>query len=183
MGLLFMRTLDKAGYRCRQCRVQIIEDDAIICRSFRGASGPAYLVDSCINLVFGASTPRFLKTGEHHVSDAYCCCCLTPLGWRYDVAVEKTQRYKEGRVMLEEKYLIHTASLQQAATGAYLQHHYHIQLPAYEQNHPQGHEYPPSDDNNHNYNYYNSDYDYSGDQRQQQPEAPSSYSHSLPDSF
>lgn len=40
-------------------------------------------------------------TGKHFVRDVSCKYCDTMLGWAYEFAKDDTQRYKEGRVILE----------------------------------------------------------------------------------
>lgn len=47
-----------------------------------------------------------LLTGVHSVADVYCTGCGTMLGWKYERAFEPSQRYKEGKVIIELAYLI-----------------------------------------------------------------------------
>lgn len=42
-----------------------------------------------------------MLTGRHMVRDVSCKSCDAKLGWIYEFATEETQRYKEGRVILE----------------------------------------------------------------------------------
>ncbi len=42
-----------------------------------------------------------MLTGRHFVRDVTCKKCDVKLGWMYEFAMEETQRYKEGRVILE----------------------------------------------------------------------------------
>lgn len=44
---------------------------------------------------------QMMLTGRHFVRDISCKKCDTKLGWMYEFATEETQRYKEGRVILE----------------------------------------------------------------------------------
>lgn len=44
---------------------------------------------------------RVMLTGRHMVRDVSCKNCDTKLGWIYEFATEESQRYKEGRVILE----------------------------------------------------------------------------------
>ncbi len=41
-------------------------------------------------------------TGRHLVRDVLCLKCQAKLGWMYEFAMEESQRYKEGKVILEE---------------------------------------------------------------------------------
>lgn len=42
-----------------------------------------------------------MLTGRHMVRDVACKNCAVKLGWVYEYATEDSQRYKEGRVILE----------------------------------------------------------------------------------
>ena len=42
-----------------------------------------------------------MLTGRHMVRDVSCKSCDAKLGWIYEFATDETQRYKEGRVILE----------------------------------------------------------------------------------
>jgi hypothetical protein len=41
-------------------------------------------------------------TGLHTVADIHCCCCGAVLGWKYEVAFEESQKYKEGKFIIEK---------------------------------------------------------------------------------
>lgn len=40
-------------------------------------------------------------TGLHTVADIFCVGCGSIVGWTYETAHEKTQKYKEGKSVLE----------------------------------------------------------------------------------
>lgn len=44
-------------------------------------------------------------TGRHVVSDIFCACCNSLLGWKYIVAFEATQKYKEGKFIMDKSSL------------------------------------------------------------------------------
>ena len=44
---------------------------------------------------------RVMLTGRHMVRDVSCKSCDVKLGWIYEYATEDSQRYKEGRIILE----------------------------------------------------------------------------------
>lgn len=46
-----------------------------------------------------------MTTGLHVVRDVFCIGCNALLGWSYVRAYEASQRYKEGKVILERKKL------------------------------------------------------------------------------
>lgn len=45
-------------------------------------------------------------TGRHLVRDVLCIKCNQKLGWMYEHAMEESQRYKEGKVILERALII-----------------------------------------------------------------------------
>ncbi|KAG8091422.1 hypothetical protein GUJ93_ZPchr0012g18808 [Zizania palustris] len=110
MGLLFVEVLPRhrdgapaaAVLKCRRCRVDAASADAILSRDFRGRSGRAYLFDHVVNISLGPNEDRYLMTGLHTVKDIYCSCCQQLLGWRYEKAYEESEKYKEGKFILEK---------------------------------------------------------------------------------
>jgi protein yippee-like 5 len=52
-----------------------------------------------------------MLTGRHMVRDVSCKSCDVKLGWIYEYAVEESQRYKEGRVILERALVTETNGL------------------------------------------------------------------------
>ncbi|MEW5314271.1 MAG: hypothetical protein WDW38_005782 [Sanguina aurantia] len=82
--------------------------DEVLSKAFHARSGKAYLFNHVVNVVVGEPEERYMTTGLHVVRDIYCsaCKCRTPLsaqplGWRYEVANEEGQRYKEGKFCVE----------------------------------------------------------------------------------
>jgi len=53
-----------------------------------------------------------MLTGRHMVRDVSCKNCDSKLGWIYEFATEETQRYKEGRVILERALVTETESFE-----------------------------------------------------------------------
>lgn len=45
-------------------------------------------------------------TGLHTVADVYCSNCQEVLGWKYERAYEATQKYKEGKYILEKSKIM-----------------------------------------------------------------------------
>lgn len=54
-----------------------------------------------MNLQYSEVQDRVMLTGRHMVRDVSCKNCNSKLGWIYEFATEDSQRYKEGRVILE----------------------------------------------------------------------------------
>ena len=64
--------------------------------------GRAYLFDQCVNIVTGPPEDRILITGLHSVCDINCKRCDTLVGWTYAKAYEPSQKYKEGKFIIEK---------------------------------------------------------------------------------
>ena len=47
-----------------------------------------------------------MTTGMHQVSDIFCLGCSTCVGWRYWKASENSQKYKEGKLILERALIV-----------------------------------------------------------------------------
>nr|CAD2169605.1 unnamed protein product [Meloidogyne enterolobii] len=91
-------------YSCAHCRANLADHNELISKSFQGSQGKAYLFNSVVNIVCGTAEERVLLTGLHAVADIQCECCKTTLGWKYEHAYESSQKYKEGKYIIE---LIH----------------------------------------------------------------------------
>ena len=76
-----------------------------------------------VNVMEGEPNDRPMTTGQHTVRDIYCCKCGATLGWKYashcpcqnwfltgfllqDKAFEPSQKYKEGKYILERNLLV-----------------------------------------------------------------------------
>eukprot|EP00540_Astrosyne_radiata_P005350 CAMPEP_0116847892 /NCGR_PEP_ID=MMETSP0418-20121206/14683_1 /TAXON_ID=1158023 /ORGANISM="Astrosyne radiata, Strain 13vi08-1A" /LENGTH=275 /DNA_ID=CAMNT_0004479381 /DNA_START=177 /DNA_END=1004 /DNA_ORIENTATION=+ len=76
--------------------------DDIISKSFHGRHGRAYLFDQCVNVTIGPAEDRVLITGLHSVCDIFCKRCKSMVGWTYAKAYESSQKYKEGKYIIEK---------------------------------------------------------------------------------
>lgn len=47
-----------------------------------------------------------MTTGRHVVRDISCQGCNEVVGWKYDKAYEASEKYKEGKFILEAELLI-----------------------------------------------------------------------------
>ncbi|KAI5329283.1 hypothetical protein L3X38_028680 [Prunus dulcis] len=59
-----------------------------------------------MNITVGPKEDRQLMTGLHTVADVSCCDCREVLGWKYERAYEETQKYKEGKFILEKSKIV-----------------------------------------------------------------------------
>lgn len=74
-------------------------------QNFRGQHGKAYLFNSVVNIDTGEPSERNMTTGRHIVRDITCRQCKETVGWKYDKAYEATEKYKEGKFILEAELL------------------------------------------------------------------------------
>lgn len=68
---------------------------------FQGHHGRAFLFLRAMNVRTGEPEDLRLATGVFTVADVFCNHCNEYLGWKYLHAYEPSQRYKEGRHVLE----------------------------------------------------------------------------------
>ncbi|EPZ34271.1 Yippee-like protein domain-containing protein [Rozella allomycis CSF55] len=105
MGKVHKRYLDVSSCKvmaCSNCRTHISTVDLI---AFNGHHGRAFLFKSGVNLIFGDPEERSLMTGEHIVQAAFCTECETEIGWKYIRSPNESQKYKEGKIVLERNLL------------------------------------------------------------------------------
>uniref|UniRef100_A0A8C6E6U9 Yippee like 1 n=2 Tax=Moschus TaxID=68410 RepID=A0A8C6E6U9_MOSMO len=93
-------------YSCVHCRAHLANHDELISKSFQGSQGRAYLFNSVVNVGCGPAEERVLLTGLHAVADIHCENCKTTLGWKYEHAFESSQKYKEGKFIIELAHMI-----------------------------------------------------------------------------
>ncbi|KAJ3073971.1 hypothetical protein HDU98_000195 [Podochytrium sp. JEL0797] len=86
---------------CASCDTHLSTTSDILSKSFQGARGKAYLFNRTINVCEGNPETRTMTTGLHVVRDISCKCCRSVVGWKYDKAFEESQKYKEGRFIIE----------------------------------------------------------------------------------
>lgn len=52
-----------------------------------------------------------MLSGLHTVADIFCCCCGQIVGWKYEAAHERSQKYKEGKFVLERGRIVDEVGL------------------------------------------------------------------------
>ncbi|KAI9144839.1 yippee-like protein [Paraphysoderma sedebokerense] len=108
MGLLFKVYLSPEKghiFACSNCRTHFTTNDLIISKQFQGQHGRAFLFNKVVNVAEGEPQTRSMTTGLHTVRDIFCQHCNIVVGWKYEKAYEETQRYKEGKYILEKALL------------------------------------------------------------------------------
>eukprot|EP00656_Telonema_subtile_P037393 TRINITY_DN415_c0_g1_i7.p1 TRINITY_DN415_c0_g1~~TRINITY_DN415_c0_g1_i7.p1 ORF type:complete len:127 (+),score=29.01 TRINITY_DN415_c0_g1_i7:298-678(+) len=120
MGKLFLEYLSGTRvYECISCNSHLADADHIISKSFQGQHGRAFLFENVVNVTPGPLEERALITGMHTVADIHCNQCRTYVGWKYvnrkclpgssemqEEAFEQSQKYKEGKFILEKALLV-----------------------------------------------------------------------------
>ncbi|XP_058763759.1 protein yippee-like At3g08990 [Vicia villosa] len=101
MGRLFLIDLEGDFYSCKHCKTCFALVDDIISKSFHCRYGKAYLFDKVVNVTVGEKEDRIMLTGMHTVVDLFCVTCGSIVGWKYEAAYEKSQKYKKGKFILE----------------------------------------------------------------------------------
>lgn len=89
-------------YRCNACQAHLALHDALESKAFQGRRGRAYLFGHVVNVTKGPKEDRILTTGLHTVCDVFCISCQDNVGWFYEEAFEESQKYKEGKFILEK---------------------------------------------------------------------------------
>ncbi|GBG25138.1 Protein yippee [Hondaea fermentalgiana] len=92
-------------YVCAKCGMQLTRVSLLESKNFHGNSGPAILVTNIWNFRAGPKEKKQLITGPHTIQDTFCRGCNTRLGWGYVNALDESQKYKEGKFILELKYV------------------------------------------------------------------------------
>ena len=98
------------SYLCLFSKIQTelsLTEPLIITRfqNFRGQHGKAYLFGNVVNIINGDASERNMTTGRHVVRDISCRQCKETVGWKYDKAYENSEKYKEGKFILEAELL------------------------------------------------------------------------------
>lgn len=92
-------------FGCMKCHAHLTTIDSLISRQFNGQHGKAFLFDKVVNVNFGEPEDRHMTTGMHTVRDIRCDKCHTILGWKYDRAYVSSEKYKEGKFILEKNLM------------------------------------------------------------------------------
>ncbi|CDP14033.1 unnamed protein product [Coffea canephora] len=101
MGRLFVVSLEGKIYCCKHCGTHLALWEDIVSKSFQCRHGKAYLFNKVANVTAGEKEERMMMTGLHTVADIFCVRCGSIVGWKYETAHEKGQKYKEGKSVLE----------------------------------------------------------------------------------
>eukprot|EP00262_Sarcandra_glabra_P007073 TRINITY_DN1963_c0_g1_i1.p1 TRINITY_DN1963_c0_g1~~TRINITY_DN1963_c0_g1_i1.p1 ORF type:complete len:130 (+),score=25.18 TRINITY_DN1963_c0_g1_i1:141-530(+) len=101
MGRIFLVQLEGKMYSCKHCEAHLALSEDLFSRSFHCRHGKAYLFNKVVNVTVGEKEERMMMTGLHTVADIFCVGCGSIVGWKYEAAHEKREKYKEGKFILE----------------------------------------------------------------------------------
>ncbi|PWN98430.1 yippee-like protein [Tilletiopsis washingtonensis] len=94
---------------CHKCRTHLAVGESLVSTKFNGQTGRAYLFDQVVNITCGDPEDRHMTTGMHTVRDICCERCGCTLGWKYDKAFVTSEKYKEGKFILEKNLITHAS--------------------------------------------------------------------------
>lgn len=99
-------------YGCGSCAAHINMEEDVVSKEFCGSTGRAYFVNQVFNIKLGPVHECVFKTGKHVIADLLCAHCETSLdqrtvvGWKYLKTGVCSQKYKEGKFVVEEAMLV-----------------------------------------------------------------------------
>lgn len=114
MGLALTNFFEDEAYEskdtqivvCNECLAHLCLLSLILSDQFRGLSGKAYLVDRLINIHKDPiDTETSMDTGIYLINKIKCLQCHTVLGWHYKKSFKYLEYYKEGKYVIELKYI------------------------------------------------------------------------------
>ncbi|CAD8153507.1 unnamed protein product [Paramecium pentaurelia] len=106
MGKIILEYLDgNRIYVCTKCHIHLSNYESIISKNFRGGTGKAFLFEKGINYHVGIPEDKDLMTGKHTVQDLICNGCNQVIGWKYIKAYRESEKYKEGKIIIERHYI------------------------------------------------------------------------------
>ncbi|KAL0542503.1 hypothetical protein IC582_022617 [Cucumis melo] len=88
-------------YSCRNCRNPLASGAHLLSKSFLAKSGKAFLFSEAKNIVEGPKEQKQLITGIFKTTEIHCNICGQVLGWKYLKAYDLSQKYKEGKFIIE----------------------------------------------------------------------------------
>lgn len=91
---------------CNECLSHLCLSSLVLSDKFWGLLGDAYLVDKLINVQPDESDQETaMKTGVYLINKIHCLQCLTTLGWLYKKLFKHLESYKEGKYVIEKKFI------------------------------------------------------------------------------
>lgn len=102
---------------CNECLSHLCLSSLVLSDKFWGLLGDAYLVDKLINVQpDDTDQETSMKTGVYLINKIRCLQCFTNLGWLYKKLYKHLESYKEGKYVIEKKYISQVANHTNTAT-------------------------------------------------------------------
>lgn len=114
MGLKYTDFFENTSYEasdtqiivCNECLSHLCLSNLVLSDKFWGLSGDAYLVDKLINVQPDDKDQETqMKTGVYLINKVRCQQCTTTLGWFYKKLYSYSESYKEGKFVIEKKFI------------------------------------------------------------------------------
>lgn len=106
MGRLFLENLDtEEVYICKKCKIHLVSRNQLVSKNFHGKTGRAFLFNQAVNVDFGPPKDKIMMTGLHTVKSLICKQCRLTIGWTYVFAYEESEKYKEGKFIIERAFM------------------------------------------------------------------------------
>ncbi|KDQ50282.1 hypothetical protein JAAARDRAFT_42279 [Jaapia argillacea MUCL 33604] len=86
---------------CRSCGNFITDMDYLLSTAFVGFNGKAALFQQTSNVTLSPPSTRLMCTGAHTIQEMTCAVCQKYIGWNIVRAHDITERWKEGKFLLE----------------------------------------------------------------------------------
>ncbi|EIM20472.1 yippee-domain-containing protein, partial [Wallemia mellicola CBS 633.66] len=93
---------ESGAFGCVKCKTHLAALEHLESHAFQGQTGRALLFSNVVNYVLSKAEDRGMTTGVHTVADLQCRRCNLQLGWKYIFAYDESQKYKEGKYILEK---------------------------------------------------------------------------------
>ncbi|TIA72248.1 hypothetical protein E3P91_02092 [Wallemia ichthyophaga] len=112
MGYTYRRYIrsESGAFGCVNCKTHLAALEDLESHAFQGQTGRALLFRSSheisLNYTLSKAEERGMTTGVHTVADLECRRCKLQLGWKYLYAYDESQKYKEGKYILEKARIV-----------------------------------------------------------------------------
>eukprot|EP01117_Protostelium_nocturnum_P011735 TRINITY_DN4278_c0_g1_i3.p1 TRINITY_DN4278_c0_g1~~TRINITY_DN4278_c0_g1_i3.p1 ORF type:complete len:117 (-),score=25.55 TRINITY_DN4278_c0_g1_i3:496-846(-) len=102
MGRVFKRFLSgDTVWTCSKCNCHLAHSEERLSKAFNGRHGRAFLFNDVVNVFNGEEESRTFSSGKFLVSDIKCVDCCVVVGWKYEEAMDESQKFKVGKFILE----------------------------------------------------------------------------------
>jgi len=90
---------------CKQCKALICSSGSLVSSSYRGFAGKAALAVDVTNVRYDRPSIQLMTSGAYTIQEIVCLGCSSYLGWKMIHAHERTERWKEGKHILELEFI------------------------------------------------------------------------------